>query len=65
MDQFDLEKAYQFVKRALDIDPNHIQALETMASVQMEMGNTESAKNISFRTKKLQFLIIFCTFNLP
>lgn len=48
MDQYDLEKAYQFAKRALDIDPVHIQALETMASIQMEMGNTDSAKNISF-----------------
>ena len=48
MDQFELEKAYQYVKRALDIDPKHVQALETMASVQMEMGNTDSARNISF-----------------
>ena len=51
MDQFELEKAYQYVKRALDIDPKHVQALETMASVQMEMGNTDSARNISFYWK--------------
>lgn len=48
MDQFELEKAYQYVKRALDIDSKNLQALEMMAAVQMEMGNVDSAKNISF-----------------
>lgn len=48
IDQFELETAYQYIKQALDIDPKHVQALETMASVQMEMGNVESAKSISF-----------------
>ena len=46
MDQCDLEAAYKYVKQALDMDPKHVEALETMASVQMEMGNTESARNI-------------------
>ena len=46
MDQCDLEAAYKYVKQALDMDPKHIDALQTMASVQMEMGNTESARNI-------------------
>jgi Tfp pilus assembly protein PilF len=57
MDQFELETAFQHVKKALDIDPKHVEALEMMASIQMEMGNVDSAKNISF------FLIeIFSTF---
>lgn len=46
LDQYELEKAFQYAKKALDLDPKHIQALETMASVQMEMGNTESAKSV-------------------
>lgn len=46
MDQCDLETAYKYVKQALDMDPKHVDALETMASVQMEMGNAESARNI-------------------
>lgn len=46
MDQCDLETAYKYVKQALDMDPKHIEGLETMAAVQMEMGNTESAKTI-------------------
>lgn len=46
MDNCDLETAYKYVKQALDMDPKHVEALETMAAVQMEMGNSESAKNI-------------------
>jgi len=41
-----LESAFQYAKRALDLDPKHVYALETMASIQMEMGNTESAQTI-------------------
>jgi tetratricopeptide (TPR) repeat protein len=41
-----LESAFQYAKRALDLDPKHVHALETMASIQMEMGNTESAQTI-------------------
>jgi tetratricopeptide (TPR) repeat protein len=48
-----LEKAYKFVKKALDLDSTHIEALETMATVQMEMGNSESAKTIYEKLVKL------------
>lgn len=46
MDQYELEKAFQHAKKALDINPKHLHALDTMASIQMEMGNVESAKNL-------------------
>ena len=48
LDEFQLEQAYQYVKQALDIDSKNINALDVMAAVQMEMGNVDSAKNISF-----------------
>ena len=53
MDQCELETAYQYVKKALDIDPKHAEALEIMASVQMEMGNSESAKNIYIKLAEI------------
>ena len=48
IDSFELESAYYYVKQALELDPKHVEALEMMASVQMEMGNAENAKTISF-----------------
>ena len=53
MNQCELETAFQYVKKALDIDPKHVEALEIMASVQMEMGNSESAKNIYIKLTEL------------
>ncbi|RNA35938.1 putative assembly chaperone of rpl4 [Brachionus plicatilis] len=46
LDQYELEKAFQCAKKALDIDPKNLHALDTMASIQMEMGNVESAKSL-------------------
>lgn len=46
MDQYELEKAFQYAKKALDLGPKNLHALDTMASIQMEMGNVESAKNL-------------------
>ncbi|CAF0940492.1 unnamed protein product [Brachionus calyciflorus] len=46
LDQYELEKAFQYAKKALDLDPKNPHALDTMASIQMEMGNVESAKSI-------------------
>lgn len=46
MDQYELEKAFQYAKKALEIDPKNLHALDTMASIQMEMGNVDSAKNL-------------------
>jgi thioredoxin-like negative regulator of GroEL len=48
LDQFQLEDAYKFAKQALDMEPNNIKALDVMAAAQVEMGNVESARNISF-----------------
>lgn len=46
IDRCELEAACKYAKQALDIEPKNISALDTMASIQMEMGNNESAKNI-------------------
>ena len=53
MDECDLESAYKYVKSALDVDDKHVRALETMASVQMEMGNVESARGIYVKLVEL------------
>lgn len=46
IDRCELEVAYKYAKQALDFDSTNTDALETMASIQMEMGNNESAKKI-------------------
>jgi tetratricopeptide (TPR) repeat protein len=46
MDRCDLETAYKYAKQALDIDGKSVEALESMAAIQMEMGNSESSKSI-------------------
>lgn len=46
IDRCELETAYKYAKQALDIDGKSVDALESMASIQMEMGNNESAKNV-------------------
>ena len=43
--QFDL--AHQFCVRALELEPDNASALETIAAVELELGDTESAKEVS------------------
>lgn len=46
LDEFQLEQSYQFVRQALDIQPENLRALDIMGAVQLEMGNVESAKQV-------------------
>ena len=46
LDQYELERAYDYVKQALDLDSKDVESLNLMACVQMEMGNCESAKSL-------------------
>ena len=43
--QFDL--AHQFCVRALELEPDNASALETIAAVELELGDPESAKEVS------------------
>ncbi len=46
IDRCELETAYKYAKQALDIDGKSVDALESMAAIQMEMGNNESSRSI-------------------
>jgi tetratricopeptide (TPR) repeat protein len=54
LDQYELEKAYEYVKTALDLDDKNVDSLNMMACIQMEMGNCESAKSLYNKLAELQ-----------
>ncbi|CAG5134769.1 unnamed protein product [Candidula unifasciata] len=45
IDEFNYELAQKFCQRALEHEPDSVRALETSASLLLELGNTESAKH--------------------
>ncbi|GFO37931.1 upf0661 tpr repeat-containing protein c16d10.01c, partial [Plakobranchus ocellatus] len=45
IDQFNYELAQKFCQRALEMEPDNVRALETSASLLLELGNVESAKH--------------------
>ncbi|BFY97480.1 hypothetical protein BsWGS_00520 [Bradybaena similaris] len=45
IDEFSFELAQKFCERALEQEPDNVRALETSASLLLELGNTESAKH--------------------
>jgi len=45
IDEFNLELAQKFCKRALEMEPDNVRALETSASLLLELGDAESAKH--------------------
>uniref|UniRef100_H2LWL3 Si:dkey-12j5.1 n=1 Tax=Oryzias latipes TaxID=8090 RepID=H2LWL3_ORYLA len=48
MDSFDFEMAGLFCQRALDVDPNNLQALDMQGHICSELGDTQKAKGISY-----------------
>jgi Tfp pilus assembly protein PilF len=54
MDQYELERAYECVRQALDLDGKNVDSLNMMASIQMEMGNCASAKSLYTKLVELQ-----------
>ncbi|KAI3360988.1 hypothetical protein L3Q82_013196 [Scortum barcoo] len=48
MDSFDFEMAGLFCRRALDVEPNNLQALDMLGHICSELGDTQKAKEISF-----------------
>lgn len=48
MDTFDFEMAGRFCQRALEIESNHLQALDMLGHIYSELGDTQKAKGISF-----------------
>ncbi|XP_005096442.1 probable assembly chaperone of rpl4 [Aplysia californica] len=45
IDEFNYELAQKFCQRALETEPDNVRALETSASLLLELGNAESAKH--------------------
>lgn len=45
IDEFNFELAQKFCQRALETEPDNVRALETSASLLLELGNSESAKH--------------------
>lgn len=48
MDSFDFDMAALFCQRALDVEPNNLQALDMLGDICSELGDTHKAKGISF-----------------
>ena len=46
IDKFEYEMAQKFCQRALEIDHDHIKALETTGALLLELGNTDGAKQV-------------------
>ena len=55
MDTFNYELAQKFCKRALEVDSNHLELLETAGAVFLETGEVEKAKNVSLNIKQNKF----------
>ena len=50
LDNFNFELAVKFCERALDIEPDNVEVLETAGAVYLETGETIKAKGVSFNT---------------
>lgn len=46
IDTFDFELAEKFAQRALDQSPEHVDALQVLASVRIELGDRDAAKGV-------------------
>ncbi|CAJ1062140.1 probable assembly chaperone of rpl4 isoform X2 [Xyrichtys novacula] len=57
MDSFDFEMAGLFCQRALDVEPNNLQALDMLGHIHSELGDTQKAKGISFKLLSLQVFL--------
>ena len=44
---FEFEMAQKFCQRALELEPDNVQALETCGTLLLELGELESAKHVS------------------
>ncbi|CAL1536079.1 unnamed protein product [Lymnaea stagnalis] len=53
IDEFNYELAQKFCQRALETDPDNVRALETSASLLVELGNVDSAKQCLGRAIEL------------
>ncbi|XP_024123082.1 probable assembly chaperone of rpl4 [Oryzias melastigma] len=53
MDSFDFEMAGLFCQRALDVDPNNLQALDMQGHICSELGDTQKAKGVFLRAVEL------------
>lgn len=53
IDEFNFELAQKFCQRALETDPDNMRALQTSATLLLELGQTESAKHVRFILYKL------------
>ena len=47
IDEFNFELAQKFCQRALETEPDNVRALETSASLLLELGNVDGAKHVS------------------
>lgn len=48
IDQFQYELAEKFCQRAVDIEPDNLQALETHGFLLLQIGDLDRAKTVSF-----------------
>lgn len=48
LDNFNFELAVKFCERALDIEPDNVQVLETAGAIYLETRDTNKAKQVSF-----------------
>lgn len=53
MNDFEYELAQKFLERALLHDPNNVTALESLAAVLLEMGNSEEANNVLLKAVQI------------
>lgn len=53
MDSFDFEMAGLFCRRALDVEPNNLQALDMLGHICSELGDTQKAKEVFLRAVEL------------
>lgn len=47
IDMFEFEMAQKFCQRALELEPDNVQALETCGTLLLELGELKSAKHVS------------------
>ncbi|XP_044063295.1 probable assembly chaperone of rpl4 isoform X3 [Siniperca chuatsi] len=53
MDSFDFEMAGLFCQRALDVEPNNLQALDMLGHICSELGDAQKAKGVFLRAVEL------------
>ncbi|XP_076010020.1 uncharacterized protein LOC143003311 [Genypterus blacodes] len=54
MDSFDFDMAALFCQRALDVEPNNLQALDMLGDICSELGDTHKAKGAFLRAVELR-----------